>query len=120
MGNHITMMKTVLIQEQVGTLPYPRALFPSPSRWNLRPCESVRDWLPAPVVPRNPCPVKSKAAPTQSNIWIALPRELVLENVFYGLLVVAVMIGVAYGFSSLLDLVHNWASINASLEHMIQ
>ena len=37
-----------------------------------------------------------------------------------GLLVLAAVIGIGYGFSCLLDMVQNWAAINACVSHMIQ
>jgi len=48
-----------------------------------------------------------------------LPAEQTLEKGFLGLLVLAGMIGIAYGFSCLVDLVQNWALVNASIGRMI-
>jgi len=44
-----------------------------------------------------------------------MPSEPALEKGLFGLLVLAGVIGIGYGFSCLVDLVQNWALVNASI-----
>ena len=56
----------------------------------------------------------------KSSVWLPLPKENFAEKALFGLLVLAAAVGVAYGFSCLLDLVQNWASVSLALGRFVQ
>ena len=76
----------------------------------------VAEWLPAPPVVKRPA---RQVAPSKS-IWIPLDTESLAEKGLMAGLVVAAAIGIGYGFNCLLNLVENWAAVNASVHSMIQ
>ena len=83
----------------------------------------VPQWLPAPPVPRATPAQKSdtrKGPKMASGIWIPLDRESVAEKLMIGLLVVGAAIGIAYGFSSLLDFVQGWAGVSLGISNLVQ
>lgn len=83
----------------------------------------VPQWLPAPPMPRAAPAQKSdtrKGAKTARGIWIPLDRESVAEKLMIGLLVVGAAIGIAYGFSCLLDLVQGWAGVSLGISNLVQ
>jgi hypothetical protein len=112
-------MKTIAIQTRsIGAVNNSGGLMATPTDWRLRSQASVAAWLPAPATPRHlQFRPKRAAAP---SIWISLPAEPALEKGLLGLLALAAVIGIGYGFSCLIDLVQNWASVNATLGQIIQ
>jgi len=58
-------------------------------------------------------------APAKS-IWISLHRETLAEKGFMLVLVAAAAIGIGYGLNCLLNLVANWAAVNASIHSLLQ
>jgi len=112
-------MKTIAITTgSVGAMDNSGGLVATPSDWRLRSQAAVAAWLPAPVAPRHlQFRPKKTAVP---SIWISLPAEPAVEKGLLGLLALAAVIGIGYGFSCLIDLVQNWASVNATLGQIIQ
>jgi len=68
------------------------------------------------MLPRR-CVASKLRARTATITWTALPDEPVLQKLVLGCLAVAGVVGMAYGFSSLLDLVQNWVSLNGGILH---
>jgi len=113
-----TIMKTISIQS--GTMDNPQGLLTAAGVWGLRPHRAPAEWLPArPAAPRQQDGVKLKRSATQTRLWISLPAEPTLEKGLLSLLALAGVIGIGYGFSCLVDLVQNWALVNASIGRMI-
>ena len=80
-----------------------------------RPKRAVATWLPVPATrpaTTNKAAANKARTPTKS-LWIPLPKESFSQKLVAGLLVVAAVAAIGYGFTSLLDLVQNWASFNA-------
>ena len=85
---------------------------------SLRPLPT---WLPAPL----PCP-RSLTRPPQPHQTarirhLRLPTAIEpnLEKWLIGLLLIAAVTGIGYGFSCLLDLVRHWAAFNSGIERLI-
>lgn len=78
-----------------------------------------RHWLPVPAAPkaRN---ARQPAAGKTRLLLMPSRRDAGLERLFLGLLVVAAIIGIGYGFSCLVDLVQNWAVFGAGVDRLIQ
>jgi hypothetical protein len=85
-----------------------------------RPKRAVATWLPVPAT--RPATTRSattnkaaanKARTPTKSLWIPLPKESFSQKLVAGVLVVAAVAAIGYGFSSLLDLVQKWASFNA-------
>jgi len=77
-------------------------------------------WLPAPTVPR---PVARRVTPAKKvplTFRRACGREFRLERAFMLLLALAGVVGIAYGFSCLIDLVQHWAVFNAGVGQFIR
>jgi hypothetical protein len=89
--------------------------------WGERPQGAVAAWLPVPPMsrPRTKQPERSRVAVAVKELWIPLSESLA-EKGFFALLVVGAVSGISYGFSCILDLVQNWAAVNASISHLIQ
>ena len=80
----------------------------------------VPAWLPAPkTVPQRQGVAPATGRKPATSIWIAPPGEALGAKVLLGLLVVAAAAGVSYGVSMLLDLVGNWASVQAGIGQLI-
>ena len=106
-------MRTISIQtNSVGTLRAPRAFLGT-----LQPHRPVAQWLPAPPVAKAR---PAKAVASSNSIWMPLDAESFAEKSLMTGLVLAGGIGIAYGFMCLLNLVENWAAVNASIRHLIQ
>ena len=105
--------------KQICTLPGIQGLLTAAGVWGLRPHRAPAHWLPAPPVPRQQDGVRLKRSATQTRLWVSLPAEQTFEKGLLGLLVIAGVIGIGYGFSCLVDLVQNWALVNASIGRMI-
>jgi len=98
----------------------PQGLLMAAGVWGLRPHRAPAEWLPAPPAPRQQDGVRLKRSATQATrLCISLPAEPIFEKGLLGLLVLAGVIGIGYGFSCLVDLVQNWALVNASIGRMI-
>jgi len=110
-------MKTISIQRD--SMDNPQGLLTAAAAWSLRPHRAPAQWLPAPPAPRQQDGVKLKRSATQTRLWISLPAEPTLEKGLLSLLALAGVIGIGYGFSCLVDLVQNWALVNASIGRMI-
>ncbi len=111
-------MKTISIQSE--TMDNPQRLLTAAGVWSLRPHRAPAQWLPAPPALRYQDAARRKRAATKTTgFWISLPVEPALEKGLLGLLTLAGMIGIGYGFSCLVDLVQNWALVNASIGRMI-
>jgi hypothetical protein len=77
---------------------------------------SVPAWLPVP-------PARKSSAATQPNspatskktesIWIPLENDSWGQKLVGGLLVIVTLASIAYGFSTLLDLVQGWSAFNS-------
>jgi hypothetical protein len=109
-------MKTIAIQgDSVGTMSNPQGLLSAAGVWSSRSHRASVEWLPVPSSPRQNAvtrKVKSSEAPGFSV-------SLAAEKFLFASLGTAGVIGIAYGFSCLVDLVQNWAAVNASIGHMI-
>jgi len=114
-----TTMKTISIQSE--TMDNPHGLLTAAGVWSLRPHRAPAQWLPAPPpAPRYVDEARRKRAATKTTgFWIQLPAEAALEKGLLGLLTLAGVIGIGYGFSCLVDLVQNWALVNSSIGRMI-
>jgi len=112
------MMKTISIQSQ--TMDNPQRLLTAAGAWSLQPRKAQPQWLPVPA-PLRPqgAARRQRSATRTAGFWISLPGEPALEKGLFGLLVLAGVIGIGYGFSCLVDLVQNWALVNASIGQMI-
>ena len=75
---------------------------------------AVPTWLPAPPVSRTRRTAKAqgKARKAERSIWITTEQETLVEKIMLTGLVFAAIIGVGYGFTSLLDCVQNWGAFN--------
>jgi hypothetical protein len=83
----------------------------------IAPADVGFDWLPAPAIRTvQPARPVTKASET---LWVYPQRNTPCEKVLMGLLGLAAVIGIAYGFSCLLDLVHNWGAVCAGIRQMI-
>jgi hypothetical protein len=80
----------------------------------------VPQWLPAPPLSRAAPAEKSDTRKAAKGIWIPLARESVAEKLMIGLLVAGAAIGIAYGFSCLLDLVQGWAGVSLGISNLVQ
>ena len=76
-------------------------------------------WLPVPA-PRRVRTAPQRPLSKPHSLLMPSRGESGLEKLFLGLLVVAAVIGVGYGFSCLVDLVQNWALFGAGVGHLIQ
>src|SRR6266478_9727716 len=118
-------MKTISIQtgrtlsfEHSQTLGGTAGSFPGLARRQAR----LAQWLPTPS-PRVLSATKNrpvKKTRTADSLWIPLPDETIGEKLMIGLLAVAAMIAIGYGFSSMLDLVQDWAGFNRLAGQIIQ
>ena len=98
----------------------PQGLLTAAGGWSLHPHRQPAQWLPAPPAPPHQNAIRRKRSATQTTgFWISLPAEAALEKGLFGLLVLAGVIGIGYGFSCLVDLVQNWALVNVSIGRMI-
>ena len=78
---------------------------------------TVAEWLPAPpVAQRQP----ARGAASASSFWVQSSGESVGEKSMLFGLVLAAGIGISYGFMCLVNLVQNWAAVQASVGHMLQ
>src|SRR5947209_1202347 len=80
----------------------------------------VPQWLPVPE--RRPARkgAPPAVAPPKTSIWIAPQSEPLAERLLLGLLVVAAAASIAYGLWQVLNLVQNWAAVNAAMAQVIQ
>src|ERR1044071_4074341 len=114
-------MKTISIQnDAIGVMNNSQTLLASSGNWALRSPGSVATWLPVPPTPYPQVVHRKATSAPSSNIWISLPYEPIAEKLMLGLLMLAALVGIGYGFSCLLDLVQNWASVHTTLGLMIQ
>ena len=78
---------------------------------------AVAEWLPAPpVVKRQP----ARAAASANRIWMPSSSESLGEKSMFLGLVLAAGIGISYGFMCLVNLVENWAAVQASVGRILQ
>jgi len=114
-------MKTISVQaDAVGILNPSHVLLSSAVGWP-RAKGSNPTWLPVPAVPEQGRGVKAaQASRARQNLWLRIDGEVGAEKLLLGALVVAAAVGIAYGFSCMLDLIGNWAGITASIGHMLQ
>jgi len=82
-----------------------------PAEWAFRE-RLVSSRVPRPALEKRCKGIKTGPRPVQNSLWIPLPQEPILEKTLFGLLVLGSVIGLVYGFCSVLDLVQNWVSIN--------
>lgn len=118
-------MKTISIQtdrttsfEHSQTFAGTAGRFPGLARGQARRAQ----WLPAPPARALPAPKArsvKKAAATDS-LWMPLPDESLGEKLMIGLLIMAAMIAIVYGFTSMLDLVQDWAGFNRLVGQIVQ
>ena len=87
------------------------------------PVRSVPSWREAPpeqrVVPSTNLRPQRRARLVRS-IWIRPEGESLGEKLVMGLLAVAGVACIGYGFSSLVDLVQHWALFSTGISQMIQ
>ncbi len=105
-------MNTIAIHtNSVGTL--------SPSRGlqvALQPRRAVAEWLPAPqMVTRRP----TVAPAATNNFWIPVSGESLGEKAMLLGLTLAAGIGISYGLLCMVNMVQNWAAVQASVGHLI-
>jgi hypothetical protein len=82
----------------------------------------LAEWLPTPA-PRRLAATKTRKArkiPAAESLWIPLPADQLAENLITGLLVFVALAAIAYGFSSMLDFVQDWAGFNRLVGQLIQ
>jgi hypothetical protein len=60
--------------------------------------------------------IKERSSP---RIWMGVEKSLPLERILLFLLAAAAVIGIAYGFSCLVDLVQNWAAFERGAANLI-
>jgi hypothetical protein len=106
-------MNTISVQANSAALMnHPQALnvaFPSG--------RTVAQWLPAPpVAKRQP----ARATASANRLWVPSNGESLGEKSMLFGLVLAAAIGISYGFMCLVNLVENWAAVQASVGHMLQ
>jgi hypothetical protein len=82
----------------------------------------LAEWLPTPaprriVATKTPTIRKTSAA---ESLWIPLPADQLAENLITGILIFVALAAVAYGFSSMLDFVQDWAGFNRLVGQLIQ
>ena|SRR5207249_3047080 len=106
-------MNTISIQtNSVGAMEQPRVL-----QVAFRSGRTVAEWLPAPpVAKRQP----ARAGASVSSFWVPSNGQTVGEKSMLFGLVLAAGIGISYGFMCLVNLVENWAAVQASVGHMLQ
>jgi hypothetical protein len=63
--------------------------------------------------------VPRKSASSTRIAWLRASQESKAEKVLFGLLATAAVIGIAYGFSCMLDLVQGWAGFNAGIAQLV-
>ncbi len=101
----------------------PRALLAAARGLGIVPRRAVPAWRPAPSTRRNvPATGRRVGEPAKvvRSIWIAPERESLGEKLLMGLLGVAAVVGIGYGFASLVDLVQHWAMFANGIGQMIQ
>jgi len=91
--------------------------YPQGALGKLQSSPRVAEWLPAPPMVKK-APPRASAPPI--SIWLPLDKESLAEKGLMAGLIVAAAIGIGYGFNCLLNLVENWAVVNASIHSMIQ
>ena len=106
-------MNTISIQRNsVGAMGQPHVL-----RVAFHSGRTAAEWLPAPpVVKCQP----ALAGASVSNFWVPSNGQTVGEKSMLLGLVLAAGIGISYGFMCLVNLVENWAAVQASVGHMLQ
>jgi hypothetical protein len=60
-----------------------------------------------------------RAQPVPRPVWVQPGSDTALEKLLLGCLALAALIGIAYGFSCLVDLVQNWAFVNVGISKLI-
>jgi hypothetical protein len=86
----------------------------------MPPTRPLPTWLPAPMVPRPVLRCMPPSTKTRRSFRRACSTEFRLERAFMLLLALAGVVGIAYGFSCLIDLVQHWAVFNAGVGQFIQ
>src|ERR1051325_3351117 len=106
-------MNTIAIQRNsIGAMEQPQML-----KVAFHSGGTATQWLPAPpAVKRQPARAKASA----SSFWVQSKGESVAEKSMLFGLVLAAGIGISYGFMCLVNLVENWAAVQASVGHMLQ
>ncbi len=104
--------------EQSQTLSGTAGSFPGLARGQAR----LAQWLPAPPARALPAPKTRsvKKASAADSLWMPLPDESLGEKAMIGLLIMAAMIAIGCGFTSMLDLVQDWAGFNRLVGQIIQ
>ncbi len=87
----------------------------------LRVPRRVTAYRPSPRAVESPAvePARPAVEATKPSVWISLPSHSLPEHWFMCLLALAAVIGIAYGFSCLTDLVQNWAALNIGVDKLI-
>jgi hypothetical protein len=81
------------------------------------------EWSPVPhwIEPASAMRGKHrKPVRSHPSLWARIQAEPTTEIIYMGLLATAAVLGIAYGFSCLADLVQNWASFNVGVGLLIQ
>ncbi|MEY2428080.1 MAG: hypothetical protein QOJ40_965 [Verrucomicrobiota bacterium] len=82
----------------------------------------LAEWLPTPA-PRRLAETKTillKKAQGADSLWIPLGGDQLAEKLMIALLIIASLAAIGYGFSSMLDLVQDWAGFNRLVGQLIQ
>ncbi len=78
------------------------------------------EWLPVPAVPVKPAE-RPQGRGTSSRLnRLNSRREPLTPRLMFGLLSGAAVLGIAYGFSCLVDLVQHWAMFDAGISRLLQ
>jgi hypothetical protein len=81
------------------------------------------EWLPVPqwIEPASARAGKArKPVRARRGFWVQVKSQPDAEVICMGLLAAAAVVGIAYGFSCLVDLVQHWALFNVGVGHLIQ
>src|SRR5437764_15493317 len=110
-------MKTISMEtERTLSFAYPQTMTGAARRQ-----AGLAQWMPAPAPRALPaakaCPVKARAA---ESLWLPLPAEPIVEKLIMGLLVLAALGAIGYGFSLMLDLVQGWAGFDGVVGQLVQ
>ncbi len=100
-------MKTISIQTDLM-----RRFEDSQMMDGVRATRTMPTWLPVPPARSNFAAAQAKSKQTNS-IWIPLENDSLGEKLMGGLLVVAGVASISYGFSFLLDVVQNWSGLTS-------
>ena len=102
------VMAPVLDQRYGAAKPFAERLYPKRPR-------PLPEWKAVQVLP----PLRSSTARPGTSIWLPPKREGFGEKLIFAVLTATAVATLLYGFSSILDLLQNWAAFQAGLSHFL-